>query len=109
MSNYLDPFLVQLSDLVNARVKLRHGALSHIITARIIDAFPTSAEIQNLIEHPQQLDALAAQIAAEVMPGNDVINTNGLEAPVTDGHVVKRVPSLPRAGSWSQLLLYQRV
>ena len=107
---YADARITQLGDVINARAKLRHGALAHIITARIIDSHPSSEQLQNLIDNPQYLDQLFAHIAAEVLPGSVPIKTGAVPQATIEspGHALERLPSLSRTNSWSQLLLYQR-
>ncbi len=108
MAQYTDPAVMQLGDFLNARVKLQYGALSHIITARILDIYPSSAELQKLVDNPHLLDNLAAQVASEVMPGSTGINNGAVANPVIDGGHGGILPFLPRTNSWSELLLYQR-
>ncbi len=91
---YSDPYIMQLGDTLNSRAKLRHGALSHIITARILDSHPSSEQLKNLIDNTEQLDNLCDHIAAEVAGG----------AKKEGGGMTK----LPRSNSWSDLLLYER-
>ena len=95
---YADPHITQLGDIINARAKLRHGALAHIITARILDSHPSSEQLQNLIDNPQYLDQLFAHIATEVLPGSVPIKTGvvpqaTIESP---GQALERLPTLPR-------------
>jgi hypothetical protein len=105
-SPYNDPVFMQLGDFLNARVKLRHGALSHIITARILDSYPTTAGLQKLADNPMHLDKLSDQIAKEVLPGS--VNTPGATPNPVINDEEDKVPSLPRSNSWSDLLLYER-
>jgi hypothetical protein len=103
---YDDPNIVQLSDFLNARAKLRHGALSHIITARILDIYPTTVELQRLVDNPKHMDKLSAQIAGEVLPGSmPTTSPVGMDSP---GDGDEEVKTLPRSNSWSDLLQYQR-
>jgi hypothetical protein len=106
--DYSDPYIVQLSDSLNARAKLRHGALAHIITARVLDIYPTSEEIQRLVDNPQHLDKLCAQIAAEVLPSSVLTNKNAVTIPVDDGPEEVKLAALPRNNSWSDLLQFER-
>jgi hypothetical protein len=104
-SPYNDPVFMQLGDVMNARVKLRHGALSHIITARILDSYPTTAGLQKLVNDPQLLDQLSDQIAKEVLPSS--VPVGGISNPPADCGQVG-LTTLPRNNSWSDLLLYSR-
>jgi hypothetical protein len=106
-SPYNDPVFMQLGDVLNARVKMRHGALSHIITARILDSYPTSAGLQTLVNDPQHLDKLTDQIANEVLPGSVKTPVEAKPNPANYDEEPK-LPSLPRSGSWGDLLLYNR-
>uniref|UniRef100_A0A7S0QCI3 Uncharacterized protein n=1 Tax=Cryptomonas curvata TaxID=233186 RepID=A0A7S0QCI3_9CRYP len=99
---YSDPYIMQLGDILNSRAKLQHGALSHIITARILDSHPSSEQLQNLIDNPEHFDTLCAHIATEVLPTSKI---GAAATPVTDGATL---PKLPRSNSWSDLLLYER-
>jgi hypothetical protein len=105
---YSDPYIVHLSDSLNARAKLRHGALAHIITARILDIYPTSAEIKRLVDNPPHLDKLCAQIAAEVLPSSVVINRDAATIPADDDPEQVKLATLPRNNSWSDLLQFER-
>ena len=93
---------MQLGDLLNAQVKMRHGALSHIITARILDSHPSGDQLKNLIDNPELLDKLSAHIAKEVLPGP------GTGAADNAGANDVALPKLPKSNSWSDLLLYER-
>jgi hypothetical protein len=105
-SPYNDPEFIQLGDLMNARVKMRHGALSHIITARILDSYPSAASLQKLVDNPQQLDKLSDQVAKEVLPGS--VNTPDDALPNPGSIGCEPLPLLTRTSSWSELLLYSR-
>jgi hypothetical protein len=107
---YNDPRIVQLGDFVNARAKLRHGALSHIITARILDSYTSSDQIQDLVDNPKFLDKLFEQIANEVLPGSTkpVGPAAVVSNPVDSIEEEVKLPTLPRNNSWGDLLLFQR-
>ncbi len=98
---YKDQCIVELGDVLNARAKLKYGALSHIITARILDSHPSEEQLRNLIDNPEHFDKLCAHIAEEVGGTRAGAGTN----PQTDGAAM---PKLPRSNSWSDLLLYER-
>ncbi len=93
---------MQLGDLLNARAKMRHGALSHIITARILDSHPSGDQLKSLIDNPELLDKLCAHIAKEVFPGSVAGSADG------SGPDGVPLPKLPKSNSWSDLLLYER-
>ena len=100
---YNDPQYAMLGDLLNARAKIRFGALSHIITARILDSHPTCEELQKLMDDTEYLEKLFGYVAAEVLPGAASPVNNGLEPVKTQG-----LTSLPRSNSWSDLLKFER-
>ncbi len=108
---YNDPHIILLGDFLNARAKLRHGALAHIITARILDSHPSSDQLQKLIDNPKLLDKLCAHIAGEVLPGSVSKAGEGSEL-VNDGDEDNdgetKLPKLPKNNSWSDLLQYER-
>ena len=98
---YKDQCIVELGDVLNSTAKLKYGALSHIITARILDSHPSEEQLRNLIDNPENFDKLCAHIAEEVGAARAGAGTN----PQTDGAAL---PKLPRSNSWSDLLLYER-
>ena len=106
-SPYSDPVFMQLGDFLNARVKMRHGALSHIITARILDGYPTGTALQKLVDNPHQIDQLSDQIAKEVYPGGVNTGAGATHIPV-QYDAEPKLPTLPRNNSWSDLLKYGR-
>ncbi len=57
---------VRLADVVNARVKIQHGSLTHRVTARLLDNHTSVEALQALINTPYQVENLAAQIAAQL-------------------------------------------
>ncbi len=104
---YNDPHIVQLSDLLNAQAKMSHGALAHIITARILDSHPSREELQNLLDNAQYREQLFAHIADEVLP----TSANAKARIVTDDAESPNpspIKTLSRNNSWSDLLMYDR-
>jgi hypothetical protein len=64
--DHLNPMYIRLADVVNARVKIQHGSLTHRVTARLLDNHASVEKLQALINTPYQVENLAAQIAAQI-------------------------------------------
>ena len=99
---YKDQCIVELGDVLNSTAKLKYGALSHIITARILDSHPSEEQLRNLIDNPEHFDRLCAYIAEEV----GATKADAVSSAQTEGGAA--LPKLPRSNSWSDLLMYER-
>ncbi len=102
LGQYKDPRFTTLGDILNARAKIRYGALSHVITARILDSHPSCDELETILEDTQLLDSVFDFIAAEALPSLH----NGSKDPTTPERL-SPFANLPR-NSWSEVLKFER-
>jgi hypothetical protein len=106
LSQYNDPKYAMLGDLLNARAKIRFGALSHIITARILASHSSVDELEKLMEDPKQLDELFSHVASEVLPKAPSAAPD--DSFKNQSATLSSFGTLARNNSWSDLLQFDR-